>query len=69
MIHDFLWDFFLYNLEFLDILDSLILDLNMICIICISINIVVFMGSIPRMLSINCPSSTKRFHIKTPMLK
>lgn len=51
MIHDFLWDFFLYNLEFLDILDSLILNLNMICIMCISIYIAVFMGSILQMSS------------------
>lgn len=51
MIYDFLWDFFLYNLEFLDILDSLILNLNMICIMCISIYIAVFMGSILQMSS------------------
>lgn len=58
MIHDFLWDFFLYNLEFLDILDSLILDLNMICIMCISIYIAVFMGSILQMSSMHSSPPT-----------
>ena len=51
MLHDFVWEFFLYSLEFLCILDSFIVDLDMICIINISIYIVVFMESIPRLVS------------------
>ena len=33
MIHDFVLNFFLYNSEFWGILDSLMLDLDMICVI------------------------------------
>ena len=33
MIHDFVLNFILYNSEFWGILDSLMLDLDMICVI------------------------------------
>ena len=42
---DFVFNFFAYNIEFLSILDSLVLHLDMICIIYISIYIVVFIHS------------------------
>ena len=48
MIHDFVLNFVSSDLEFWRILDSLILDLDTMCIKYISIYTVVLMVSIPR---------------------